>query len=94
MSMKRAKKATNSKSSQGEASLGFNPPTTGIPNLEEALAGKSDEDFVAYAPSHTFKRGDLVAHTKFGRGVIVSTDGSRAEMLFADGLKKLAHGVS
>ncbi len=94
MSMKRTKKATNSKGSQGEGSLGFNPPPTGLPNLDEVLADKADSDFVAYAPSRTFNRGDLVNHARFGKGYVVGTDTSRAEILFAEGLKKLAHGTT
>lgn len=94
MSMKRTKKATGSKGSQAEGSLGFNPPTAELPKLEEMLADKPDSAFVDYAPSRTFTRGDAVNHTKFGRGCVIAVDTSRAEILFAEGLKKLAHGVS
>ncbi len=93
MSMKRTKKATSSKSSQAEGSLGFNPPP-GLPKLDEVIADKADSDFVDYAPTRTFARGDLVNHVKFGKGYVVSVDPSRAEILFAEGIKKLAHGAT
>lgn len=94
MSMKRTKKATNTKGSTGEGSLGFNPPPTGLPNLEEVLADKVDADFVDYAPTRTFKRGELVNHARFGKGYVLGIEASRAEILFTDGVKKLAHGAT
>ncbi len=94
MSMKRTKKATSGKSGQSEGSLGFNPPTHDLPKLDEVLADKPDSAFADYAPSRALARGDLVAHAKFGRGYVVAVDGSRAEILFAEGVKKLAHGVA
>lgn len=94
MSMKRTKKATSGKSSQAEGSLGFNPPPSGLPNLEELLADKPDSAFTEYAPARSFARGELVTHAKFGKGYVLSADTSRAEILFAEGLKKLAHNVS
>ncbi len=94
MSMKRTKKTSNAKGSQGEGSLGFNPPTTDLPKLDEVLADKPDTAFVDYAPARTFARGELVSHAKFGRGCVVATEAGRVEILFAEGVKKLAHGVS
>jgi hypothetical protein len=94
MSMKRTKKATNAKGSQGEGSLGFNPPTANMPSLDELLAGKPDSAFVDYTPARPLARGDLIAHAKFGRGYVVSIDSNRAEILFAEGTKKLGHGVT
>jgi hypothetical protein len=94
MSMKRTKKATNSKGSQAEGSLGFNPPPAGLPKLEEVIAEKADSDFTDYAPSRTFVRGELVNHAKFGKGYVIGVDTTRAEILFAEGLKKLAHSAT
>jgi hypothetical protein len=94
MSMKRTKKATNSKGAQGEGSMGFNPPPAGLPKLEDVVADKADTDFTPYAPTRTFIRGELVSHTKFGKGYVIGVDTTRAEILFAEGLKKLAHAAS
>ncbi len=94
MSMKRTKKATNSKGSQGEGSLGFNPPPAGLPKLEDIIAEKADSDFVDYSPARTLTRGELVNHAKFGKGYVVGVETNRADILFAEGLKKLAHGTT
>ncbi len=93
MSMKRTKKAT-SKVSQTEGSLGFNPPTGGVPKWEEAIANKADDSFVAYTPSRRFAKEEYVSHAKFGKGYVVGVDGNRIEVLFEDGIRKLAHGVT
>ncbi len=94
MSMKRTKKASNTRGSQSEGSLGFNPPSSDLPKLDELLAGRADGDFVDYAPTRTFARGDVVSHAKFGRGYVVSVESGRVEVLFAEGAKKLAHGAT
>lgn len=94
MSMKRTKKASNAKGSQAEGSLGFNPPTSNLPKFDELVGDKPESAFVDYAPARTFARGDLVNHAKFGRGYVMATETSRAEILFAEGVKKLAHSVS
>ena len=95
MSMKRTKKSSSAtKGSQSEGSMGFNPPTTVLPKWEEATAEKPDEAFVPYALSRTFTRSELVLHPKFGKGVVVGVDGARIEVLFSDGVRKLAHGVA
>lgn len=91
--MKRTKKTSYNKGSQAEGSLGFNPPSAELPKLDEVLADKPDAVFVEYAPARTLARGDLVSHAKFGRGYVVAVEGGRAEILFAEGLKKLAHAV-
>lgn len=92
MSMKRTKKATGAKASSSEF-MGFTPPPA-IPKWEEVTADKPDDGYVDYAPSRTFKHGDLVTHSKFGKGFVVSVEMGRAEILFADGVKKLAHAAS
>ena len=94
MLFRSTKKSSNAKGSQGEGSLGFNPPTTALPKLDEVLADKPDTAFVDYVPARTFARGDLVSHAKFGRGCVVATEAGRVEILFTEGVKKLAHGVS
>jgi hypothetical protein len=94
MSMKRTKKATAAKGSQGEGSLGFNPPTANLPKFEELIADKPDSAFTEYSPARPLVRGDLIAHAKFGKGVVVAIESSRAEILFAEGIKKLGQGVT
>ena len=59
---------------------------------EEQVDGKPDDAFVPYLLSQRFSKGQLVVHTKFGKGVIVDADTARVEILFQDGKKKLGHG--
>ncbi len=92
MSMKRTKKNSSTKGAQSDGSLGFNPPTTVLPNWEDATGNKPDESFVPYVTARAFIRGELLGHTRFGKGVVVGVDGGRIEVLFADGVRKLAHG--
>ncbi len=47
--------------------------------------------FSPYATTTKFAKGALVSHSKFGKGLVVSVEGSRIEVLFEDGVKKLGH---
>lgn len=96
MSMKRTKKAsgtTRGGSSDG-GSLGFNPPNMEVPTWDDAVGALAGDTFITYAPAQTYKRDTLLDHAKFGRGKVLAVDGGRIEVLFSDGVKKLAHGVS
>ena len=95
MSMKRTKKATGSvRGGSSETSLGFNPPNQAVPTWEDAVGAAGPEAFMTYAPAQTYKRDTLLDHAKFGRGKVLAVDGGRIEVLFSDGVKKLAHGVA
>lgn len=96
MSMKRTKKATGGggRSAPAEGSLGFNPPPANMPKWEDIVSDKAEEAFVAYSPGRKFQREELIAHAKFGKGVVFSVDGQRIEVIFQEGVKRLAHGIS
>lgn len=95
MSMKRTKKASGStRGGASDGSFGFNPPSTEVPTWDTAVGALESEAFTAYAPAQTYKRDTLLDHAKFGRGKVLAVDGGRIEVLFSDGVKKLAHGVS
>ncbi len=95
MSMKRTKKATaTTRGSSSETSFGFNPPDQVVPTWDVAVGALGADGFIAYAPAQTYKRDTLLDHAKFGRGKVLAVDGGRIEVLFNDGVKKLAHGVS
>jgi hypothetical protein len=95
MSMKRAKKASSTThKGSSEGSLGFNPPNLEVPSWDDAVNALGPNGFVAYAPAQTYKRDTLLDHAKFGRGKVLAVDGGRIEVLFSDGVKKLAHGVA
>jgi hypothetical protein len=62
---------------------------------EHAIAGKPSSAFTAYRISLQFGQGDLVKHPKFGDGVVAKViDQSKVEILFKDGLRTMAQGVS
>ena len=60
----------------------------------EQIEGKKDEAFTPYALATTFKKGQLVLHPKFGKGAISVVEGTRIEILFEDGMKKLGHATA
>ncbi|MDB4929785.1 MAG: hypothetical protein JWM10_2269 [Myxococcaceae bacterium] len=95
MSMKRTKKATGAaQKGSSDGSLGFSPPSMEVPVWEEAVGSLGSDGFTTYAPAQTYKRDALLDHTKFGRGKVLAVDGGRIEVLFSDGVKKLAHGLA
>jgi hypothetical protein len=55
------------------------------------MAGLPDEAFVAYALAGRFQKGALIAHSAFGRGVVLSVVDRRIEVLFEAGKKTLGH---
>ncbi len=59
----------------------------------EALSGRAGEAATAYRTTARFGAGDLVEHTKFGRGLVRRVDGGKIEVLFKDGARLLAHGM-
>ena len=61
---------------------------------DKDVSAQPDELFAKYAPKDRYARDALVIHPKFGKGVVVDVDPTRVEVLFQDGPKKLAHGLS
>jgi len=60
---------------------------------EQAVLGKEPELFAPYAMSTTFAEAELVEHSRFGRGVVVEArEPGKVDILFADAMRKLAHG--
>jgi len=43
--------------------------------------------------STRFSKGDLITHPKFGKGLVLGVEGTRIEVLFQDGKKKLGHAT-
>ena len=88
--MNRPKRATPRKAdSAASRALSADSP---VPTWSEAVAGKPDQAFYAYTPTVSFSRGSLVSHAKFGKGIVVELEPSKATILFEEGLKKLVHG--
>jgi hypothetical protein len=58
---------------------------------EEQVAGQPDEAFTPYSMQSALTKGALINHPKFGKGVVVGVEPQRADVLFADGKRKLGH---
>jgi hypothetical protein len=92
MSMKRSRRAsTPARSNQEEGGFGMMGTPEAPASWAALVADKPDAEFKPYSMSTTFARNDLVLHPKFGKGVVVLVEGSRVEVLFEDGPRKLGH---
>jgi hypothetical protein len=60
---------------------------------QEAMADKSESAFVNYAVKDTFAPGTLLSHPRFGKGIVLSVEGQKMEVLFAESKKNLAMGT-
>jgi hypothetical protein len=98
MSIKRSKQRNHLPSRNDRASFfSFGkPPPEPEPEKSwtEHVTGAAEESFVPYSLKSHFAKGALIAHAKFGKGVIISVDGSHIEVLFEEGKKKLGHAVA
>jgi hypothetical protein len=93
MSMKRSKQRTSgSGRSSSEDDVWAKPPEP-EPQWSEVEA-KPEQSFVPFALSSRYAKGDLIQHPKFGRGLVLTVEGTRIEVLFQEGKKKLGHAVS
>lgn len=57
------------------------------------MADKSDADFVNYSVREYFTHGTLLNHPTFGKGIVLSAEGNKMEVLFAESKKLLAMGM-
>ena len=93
MSMKRSKQRSSG-AGRGSSRDDDPPPWTKPEGPEPAWAdieSRPAESFVPFALSSRFAKGDLILHSKFGKGIVLSVEGTRIEVLFQDGKKKLGH---
>ncbi len=72
----------------------FAKPKEPVKTWAEQVEGKGDDAFVPYAMSTRFTKGQLVLHSKFGKGVVVGVEPLRIEVLFEEGPKKLGHATA
>lgn len=91
MSMKRTKQRTTGRDKGADADF-WKKPAEPEKSWEQQVEGQADDAFLPYALSSRFAKGQLVAHLKFGRGVVVHADAGRVEILFQTGTRKLGHG--
>ena len=93
MSIKRTKaKGSAATRRGGDEFVGFFGEPRKERTWEEHLAENPDATFTTYAVTSRFQRGQLIAHSTFGKGVVMVVDGGRIEVLFQEGRKLLAHG--
>ncbi len=96
MSMKRSKQR-NSGSSRSSGDEESAPPWAKAEAPEPTWAeveSKPETSFVPFAMSSRYVKGDLIAHPKFGKGLVLGVEATRIEVLFQDGKKKLGHSVT
>jgi len=94
MSIKRTRQKSYSPKRQDEKTVSLGSKAAEPEKSWEAyVAGQADDAFVPYSMKSRYERGALVAHPKFGKGVVTHVDDSRIDVLFADGKKKLGHGL-
>lgn len=92
MSMKRTKQRGAGGRDKDVDETFWQKPSEPEKTWQEHVEGKADVDFVPYVMTSRYAKGQLVNHSKFGRGIIVDADASRVEILFETGKKKLGHG--
>lgn len=92
MSMKRTKQRGVGTRDKDTVTDFWEKPPEPEKSWEEEVNGKPEDAFARYVLSERFAKGQLIQHTKFGRGIVVDADPARVEILFQDGKKKLGHG--
>lgn len=66
-----------------------------VASWERSIAGQPTGAFKAYRTSLVLGPGELVRHPKFGDGVVARViDRQKVEILFKDGSRTMAHGMS
>jgi len=94
MSMKRTKQRAGGGRDKDTAVDFWAKPAVPEETWEQQIEGKADDGFLAFSLAERFAKGQLVLHTKFGKGVVTDADATRVEILFQEGKKKLGHGQS
>jgi hypothetical protein len=91
MSIHRPKRATSRKSESAppRGSSPSNAPKP--PKWKDVVADKPNEAFAPYASAARYEKDALIAHSKFGKGVVVEVDGNKIHILFEEGIRKLLH---
>ena len=92
MSMKRSKQRTSGPGRHSDDDAWAKPPEP-EPTWAE-VEGKPDESFIPFVLSSRYAKGDLIRHPKFGKGMVITAEQTRIEVLFQDGKKKLGHAVA
>jgi hypothetical protein len=92
MSMKRTKQRSSGTAKEQDKDP-FAKPVPPDPIWEE-VTSHADATFLPYVMSSRFAKGQLIDHSKFGKGVVTAIEGANIVVLFKDGKKKLGHALS
>ncbi len=66
-----------------------------VQEWESRIAGQAHDAFERYSMDKKFSAGQLIQHNKFGEGYVVDVmDGGKINIMFRDGVKTLAHGLT
>ncbi len=94
MSMKRTKqRSTGSRATEDDEDKAWGKPAEPEPKWAEVEA-KPEGSFIPFVLSSRYAKGNLILHSKFGKGLVLGVEGARIEVLFQDGKKKLGHTVT
>jgi len=94
MSIKRSKQVSRGSRNRDDDLPSFLKPSTPPepePTWENDVASKPDEAFVPYALTSKFDKGALINHAKFGKGIVIRSEGKLIDVRFQDGDRKLGH---
>jgi hypothetical protein len=96
MSMKRTRAKTYGSSRRGEdGTISFGKSAQAAEkSWDDYVSGQGDEAFLPYSMKSKFEQGALINHPKFGKGVVLGVEEQRMDVLFAEGKKKLGHGLT
>lgn len=92
MSMKRGKQVNYREKDLGPPTQGPFAPKPVAPELSwaEHMAAKEGATFAPYSLTAKYGRGALLDHPKFGKGVVTGVEGTKIEVCFEAGTKKLS----
>jgi hypothetical protein len=93
MSIKRSKQVSRGSRNRDDELPSFMQPKAPEPEptWDADVAGKPDESFVPYALTSKFEKGQLVNHPKFGKGIVLRSEGKLIDVRFQDSDRKLGH---
>jgi hypothetical protein len=89
--MKRTKQYSRGPRREDDRDGGSSGPQQANVNWNEQVQNQPDTAFVPYALTANFAKGALIMHPTMGKGMVVRVVGTRIEVVFSDGMKKLAH---
>lgn len=84
---RRTKKASVSRNGVKRSAIKRNDPGKDFQVLIERLADKTP---VPYNMSESYNNDDVIAHSTFGKGVVVHTSVQKMDVIFAEGSRTLA----